>query len=251
MYYKRCTGKSDGEKSLLKAEFERIKLVEEEQKNSPKLQLNDFCNWIAVKGILTCIAVWWFTQTTGCLVFTNYASLIFAISGSSLSVDASAIILAIFQIIGGLTSTQIGDAFGRKTILFTSLLGSAFGLFVLSSYLYLHHLGYQLSNYMWLPIVCLSFVMFISSGGILSLGNTCVVENFPTKIRPAGMVFSSMTNNIFIFAVAKSFPILLEIIYLHGFLLLLAVSCCVGLIFVPFLKETKGKSLDALETPQN
>lgn len=44
----------------------------------------------------------------------------------------------------------------------------------------------------------------------------------------------------------KFFPILLKIIHLHGFLLVLAINCCLGLIFVALMKETKGTSLDAL-----
>lgn len=183
MYYKGWTGKSDREKSLLKAEFERLKLVQKEQKNNPKLQMSDFCNWMAFKGILICIAMSWFVQVSGCIVLTGYASLIFEISGSTWSVDASAISMVVFQIIGGLVSTQLGDAFGRKTTLFISLLGSALGLSIFSLYLYLHHLGYQLSNYMWLPVVSLSFVSFISSAGIMALGSTCIIENFATKVR--------------------------------------------------------------------
>ncbi|XP_055296009.1 facilitated trehalose transporter Tret1-like [Sitodiplosis mosellana] len=242
-YYKGCTGETDREKTHLKSEFERMKLLEEERKNCPKLQLKDFCNWSAFKGIVTCMAMSWFTSES---LFISYASMIFKISQSAFSPDISAIILAIVQIIGGLTSTQIGDAFGRKTILFTSLLGLAFGLFVFSTYLYLLHHSFELVNYAWLPVVCLSFAIFSSSAGISAIANTCVIENFPTKIRPVGMVFYSTVNNLVAFVVGKSFPILLEIIYLHGFMFLLAINCCLGIIFVLFMKETKGKSLDTL-----
>lgn len=183
MYYKGYTGKTDREKLLLNAEFDRIKLLEEERKNSPKIQLKDFCNWMALKGFLNCIAIPYFTQSTGIFVLMNYASLIFELAHTTLSVDVSAIILAVVQIAGGLISTQLGDAFGRKITLFISLFGSALGLFIFSTYLYLDHHGYQLSDYMFLPVLCLSVVMFISSAGILALSNTCVVENFPTKVK--------------------------------------------------------------------
>ncbi|XP_055307285.1 facilitated trehalose transporter Tret1-like, partial [Sitodiplosis mosellana] len=246
MYYKGCTGETDREKSLLKTEFDRMKLLEEERKNGSTMQLNDFCNWSAFKGVATCVAMSWFTQVT---VLMYYASLIFKLSGSVFSVDVSAIILAIVQIIGGLTSTQFGDTFGRKTTFFISLLGSAFGLFIFSTYLYFLHHGYGLSKCTWLPVVCLSFVMFISTAGILALVHTCIVENFPPKIRPAGMVFYSMINGLVTFIVGKSFPILLEVIHLHGFMFLLAVNCSFGLIFVAFMKETKGTSLDNI--PEN
>lgn len=179
MYYKGCAGKTDREKSRLQAEFERIKSLEEERKNSPSMELKDFCNLSTVKGIKTCIAMSWFTQVT---ILMYYASLIFKLSDSIFSVDVSAIVLAFFQIIGGLISTQFGDTFGRKTTFFISLFGSAFGLFIFSIYLYFHHHGYDLSKYTWLPVVCMSFVMFISTAGILALAHTCIVENFPPKV---------------------------------------------------------------------
>lgn len=45
----------------------------------------------------------------------------------------------------------------------------------------------------------------------------------------------------------KYFPILLHMIHLHGCFLFFGISCCCGLIFVAFMKETKGKSLDSIE----
>lgn len=45
MYYKGCTGATeDRRKTLLNEEFERLKLVEEERKNGPKMQCKDFFN---------------------------------------------------------------------------------------------------------------------------------------------------------------------------------------------------------------
>lgn len=182
MYYKGCNSKNDHEIFILKAEFDRMKSLEEERKQSPKLQMKDFCDRMAFKGIIISIAMAWFQQTTGLFIFATYASLIFEISDSILSVDASAIVLATINILGGFVSTQMGDAFGRKTTMISSLIGATIGLLTFSTYLYLNHHQYDVSHYNWLPVVCLSSVMFISSLGILALANTCVVENFSPKV---------------------------------------------------------------------
>lgn len=58
------------------------------------------------------------------------------------------------------------------------------------------------------------------------------------------MTFYSMAINIVAIMGEKFFPLSIEVIYLHGFLLFLAINCCVGTIFVTFMKETKGKSLN-------
>lgn len=119
---------------------------------------------------------------TGCYTITNYASIFFEISGTVFGVNISSIILAVVQIVGGLVSTQIGDTFGRKTTLAISLLGSIVGLGTLSVYLYLKQIGYDVSNYMWIPLVSLSLIIFITSCGIMALSNICAVENFPLKV---------------------------------------------------------------------
>lgn len=182
MYYKGCKAKSEQEKQLFKIEFERMKLIEEERKQTAEIEMNDIFNRMALKGIVISIAMAWFQQTTGSYLITNYAYLIFKISGTVLSIDASAIILAIAQIIGGLVSTQLGDTFDRKTTLHVSLLGSATGLFIFAIYSYMQQTGHDVSNYLWLPVICLSVVMFISSAGVMPLANICAIENFPRKV---------------------------------------------------------------------
>lgn len=62
------------------------------------------------------------------------------------------------------------------------------------------------------------------------------------------MVWYSLCNNSVSFIGDKFFPILVDLIYLHGFLLFLVANCLIGLVFVAFMKETKGKSLDSVET---
>lgn len=183
MYYKGCEGKTDIEKTLLTAEFDRLIQIEEERKKNEKLEFNDFFNRMAFKGIATSIAMAWFIQITGSFFITNYASLIFKKSGSAFSSNVSSIILAVIQIIGGLVSTQLGDTFARRTILFTSLFGSAVGLFAFSTYLYAGQHSYDISYYTWAPELCLSVTIFMSSAGVVALANICAIENFPPKVR--------------------------------------------------------------------
>lgn len=64
------------------------------------------------------------------------------------------------------------------------------------------------------------------------------------------MIFYSLIINLFGFFWSKSFPTFLEIIDLHGFLILLAVNCCLGMIFIAFMNETRGKSIDVIDTTE-
>lgn len=64
----------------------------------------------------------------------------------------------------------------------SSLLGSAAGLFALSLYHYLNLCGNDLSAFVWLPIVSLSTVIFLSAVGIVPLSMVCSVEYLPPKV---------------------------------------------------------------------
>lgn len=183
MYYKGCSGIDERERSFLKVEYERLRLIVVEQKRSKKLQFSDFGNRMALKGIVTSIAMAWFIQTTGSFLITNYASLIFSKTGTLLDPNISPIILAVVQIIAGLMSTQLADTFGRKTILTISLAGSGIGLYILAAYSYLRENDNDVANFHWLPLLSLSFVIFISNAGIIGLAHTCAIENYPSKVR--------------------------------------------------------------------
>ncbi|XP_055304279.1 uncharacterized protein LOC129569467 [Sitodiplosis mosellana] len=239
-YYKGINVNSDKEKKLLHCEFERLRFIVEERKLTEKLHFSDFCNRNAMKGIVTSLAMSWFIQMTGSFLFFNYASMIFEKSGTLLDSKIASIILACVQIIGGIVSTQLGDTFGRKTTLFISLLGTAVGLSCLASYSYLRHFGYDMSDFLWLPVVCLSLIIFMASVGIIALAHIIAVENYPQKIRSTGVVLYSLCVSSVAFAADKCFPILLQVIHLHGCLLFFVASCCLGLVFVVFMKETKA-----------
>lgn len=138
----------------------------------------------AIEGISFGIILGWLLQFPGSPTFINYSVLIFEKSGASL-VDpyVASIILAAAQIVGGICSTQLADTMGRKLSMIISFLGSAIALLILSIYLYLNQNGYDLSmSYSYVPVICLSFIMFISSAGILALFAVCFVEYLPTKV---------------------------------------------------------------------
>lgn len=180
-YYKGCEGKSDEMKAIFKTEYQRLKANEQERRKYSNIELKDFQNRMALKGFVTSIAMAWLMQTTGIVIITNFASLILEQSGTSLGVNASSIILALMQIVGGLMSTQLGDI-SRKTTLYISLSCSAFGLFTFSLYSYLRHCGYDMSQYLWVPLVSMSFIILVSSAGIVALCNTLALENFSPKV---------------------------------------------------------------------
>lgn len=136
----------------------------------------------AIKGMTIGIALAYFSQLTGCFTIITYAVFILERTGTTLNPYKSSIALAVMLILGNLCTTYLADKMGRKTFLIVSELGTAAGLIGLSSFLYCSKNGYDLSKIAWIPVVCLAFVVFISSAGIIPLSHVCRVENLPTKV---------------------------------------------------------------------
>lgn len=121
---------------------------------------------------------------TAYYTLTSYATLIFDRTDSTLfSPYVSTILMAVALTFGSLTSTYLADKLGRKALCNLSLVGSAFGLLAMATHYYLFLVGYDLSSFKWVPVLSLSFTIFIAAAGIIPLAAVCSVENLPTKVR--------------------------------------------------------------------
>lgn len=68
---------------------------------------------------------------------------------------------------------------------------------------------------------------------------------FDLQIRNTGMAIAAFCSNLSLFGILKVFPILLEMIGLHGCMAIFGICSMMGVVFVSFvLKETRGISLD-------
>lgn len=138
----------------------------------------------ALKGLSIGITLACLAYLTGYLVFTTYAVVIFKEAGSTyIDPYVSSISLAVLQLIGNLCTASLSDSLGRKKLLIISLLGSAIGMYTFALYLYVRFCGYDITTFEWVPVVSLSFVIFISSAGVVPLMFLCMVENVPFKVR--------------------------------------------------------------------
>lgn len=160
-FYKGYKGKSQKEEIALYEEFERLKSIACERKTEEELQFSDFCTRDALKGLGIGVAMTTFVQFSACYVLASYAVSIFKKAGASLDAHLSSIILAIALIAGSLLTTYFADILGRKILNIISLTGSAVGVLSMALYHYLNLNGIDLSHFQWVPVVSLSFTIFI------------------------------------------------------------------------------------------
>ena len=183
----------------------------------------------------------------GAFALITYSANVFQASGSSLDPFTCSIVFAIFQLVGTCLASQLVDKVGRKALLILSLVGSSFGLSTMGAYQYLYEQGHDVSAFDWIPVVSLSFVVTVASIGILPLPFVILAEILPQKLRAVMSSICMLLLSFIAFTTLKFFPIMLEIIGLHGCMWVFATSCTAGTFFVIFvMDETKGKVLDVI-----
>lgn len=88
-------------------------IVEGRVKKS-KLRCSDFIETAPRKAMTISLVLGALNQFCGVFAMLNYTSTIFEISGSTMSPNASAIVVSVIQIFGSYLSTALVDRAGRK-----------------------------------------------------------------------------------------------------------------------------------------
>lgn len=139
-------------------------------------------NRSALKGLGIGIVLTTFAAFSANFPLTSYAVMTFTIVGTYMDPYLSSIMVAVALILGSLTSSYFADILGRRMLNLISLMGSACGLLATALYHYLNLIGYDLSAFEWIPVFCLSLVIFITSAGIVPLSLICSVEYLPCNV---------------------------------------------------------------------
>lgn len=113
--------------------------------------------------------------------------------------DTSTIIMGVLQIAGTYTATLLVDTYGRKILMLWSAGGMSLGLAMFGAFTHYSRLV-DLTNYSFIPIVLMAFVVFIGNMGMTALTFVVLIEIFPNKVQlPLQFTEFSLNlqNNIF------------------------------------------------------
>ena len=189
-------------------------------------------------------------QVTGINVFLYFGSDIFEKLGGE-SIDAALlqqVVVGAVNLLFTVLAIWTVDKLGRKPLMIIGSAGMGIALFAMGM------AGYWQATGMWVLI----FILIYIASFALSVGPVVWVilsEIFPTKIRGRSMGIATiclwMANTV----VSQTFPMMDENAYLvekfhRGFpFFIYGAMCVVLIVFIwRFVPETKGKSLEEIET---
>ncbi|XP_056633177.1 facilitated trehalose transporter Tret1-like [Diorhabda sublineata] len=145
----------------------------------------------------------------------------------------------IFSIIGSFLLTIIG----RRPLALTSGLGTAVSALILAMFLRQNCQGFN-----YVPALFILIYVATNTLGFLILPGVLLGELFPAKIRGLSGGITFMMFNFTLFAVAKVFPFVKNVVGISGVFLIFGMTSIAACSFLYLtLPETKEKSLSDIE----
>lgn len=194
---------------------------------------------ILILGIVLAV----FQQWCGINVIFNYAEEIFVSAGYSVGeMLFNIIITGAVNLIFTLVAMRVVDTWGRRNLMLVGSIGLSLIYFALgSSYL----MG--LKGIVVLVLVLLAIATYAMT--LAPITWVVLSEIFPNRVRGLAMAVATTALWIACFVLTYTFPILNELLKAGGTFLLYSCISLAGFVFIlKKLPETKGKSLEEIES---
>jgi len=213
----------------------------ENTRHSPSLWQKKYYKPIAFAVLLA-----FFNQMTGINAILYYAPRIFEIAGFEAQLRyLQPIFIGGTNVVFTFLGMSIIDKFGRKKLLLTG----AVGMFV---FLMLTAFGLKSGHSTYLLFYIIGFIgaFALSQGAVIWV---FLAEIFPNEIRAKGSSLGSTTHWIFAAIISWIFPVIVEGGENGGFYIFLfyGIMVVLSFIFILFLPETKGKTLEGIDQNTN
>lgn len=213
----------------------------ENTRHSPSLWQKKYYKPIAFAVLLA-----FFNQMTGINAILYYAPRIFEIAGFEAQLSyLQPIFIGGTNVVFTFLGMSIIDKFGRKKLLLTG----AVGMFV---FLMLTAFGLKSGHSTYLLFYIIGFIgaFALSQGAVIWV---FLAEIFPNEIRAKGSSLGSTTHWIFAAIISWIFPVIVEGGENGGFYIFLfyGIMVVLSFIFILFLPETKGKTLEGIDQNTN
>ncbi|MFD1816664.1 MFS transporter, SP family, arabinose:H+ symporter [Pseudarcicella hirudinis] len=197
-----------------------------------------------MKALIIGVILAMFSQITGINAIMYYAPEIFKSTGDgSDSALLQTILVGVVNFLFTLVAIRYVDKVGRRGLLLIGSIGMTVCLATIGS---AFHFGFS-KGYLVLVSIMAYIAFFALSLGPLTF--VVISEIFPNRTRGKAMSLSLFSLWIFVFIVSQSFPVMLNSLgSAYTFWCFMGMSILAGLFIYFFIPETKGKTLEEIET---
>lgn len=244
-------GKTDvsEELEMIEKSLRSIRKLQESQKSQAGAQLRAvLTNRASLRAILI-IGLFSFTHHFGgYMTVMTYGQKIFKdLRVKVVSDHAASVINGVVQLISVSLTTLFVDRWGRKPLIAFSGLASGLCCLVVGVYFYLQeYLHLDLSDYSYLPMVSLFFVVFAFNCGLVIVQGILISEVFAPEVKALGVCIVIMNGGLMYTVSTKLYFTIAETWqYGHSppFLFFVFVLWVTTALLMYITPETKGKTL--------
>ncbi len=196
------------------------------------------------KPILLAVLFAVFNQVSGINAIIYFAPRIFEMAGiGKSSALLSSAGIGLINLVSTLVGISMIDKFGRRALMFVGSIGLILTLVLVSNAFYSQQMGMNVPFYLFAYIAFFAF----SQGAVIWV---FISEIFPNEVRAKGQALGSFTHWFMASVIAFTFPYIVETFGGGLVFAFFAFTMCLQLLFVwKMMPETKGKSLENMDTP--
>ncbi len=196
------------------------------------------------KPLIVGVLLAFFAHLTGIDVVIYYGPTIFIESGfdSAASALMASVIIGVVNLLATFIGIAMVDRVGRKPLLLVGMAGMGIAM---------AGVGLSFQSATLGPLWTLFFILFYTASFALSMGVVIFVylsEIYPTKLRGRAMSIAIMVLWFSNVLITQLFPITMATLGGATFYLLAGI-CGIAIVFIQtMIKETKGRSLEEIES---
>jgi len=201
-----------------------------------------------LKAFLILIGLRTFQQLSGISAIGFYTQVVFEQAGGSFTPAESAIICSIMQFVFACFSSILVDKFGRKPLFIFSSLGTASILIIMGVYFCFHSSGYDMSLFMWLPVIAMVSYYVVCASGLLMVPNLMTGELLSVSVKSKALGIINIYLGVIMAISSKLLQFLDSTFGMHVPFFVFGICCLISAIFCyVIVPETKGKTLEQIQ----
>ncbi|EFA10509.1 facilitated trehalose transporter Tret1 [Tribolium castaneum] len=186
---------------------------------------------------------------SGTYIIVFYAvDILSHINNQNLDHFMAAVLTAGVRFIFSIVASALLALIGRRALALTSGLGTTISALCLGTFLYPRDNCAVSDSGGYFAALCVLLYVATNTVGFMILPGVMLGELFPAKVRGLAGGLTFMVFNFVLFATAKAFPVVKNVVGVHGVFWIFGGSGLFASIFLYLmLPETKGKTLSQIE----
>lgn len=184
----------------------------------------------------------------GEVILMNLHEILEAAGSVYVSAAAAGISFSSINLVSSVVSSLIVDKFGRVKLLLISVVLTGVCLLILAVYFHLKLLGYDTTNYSWLPIVTVMAYGVVFRIGLGMVPMVMTAELFASRIKSFAV---TLADGLYVASgvlALQVFFVLRDNFGMHApFYTFFVCAILTSLFVIFFVPETKGRSLDEIQ----